>query len=90
LIAKNSAWVIEGLLFAAALIYTLRRDRNVARAYADRRGHRARRGVADAGAQCRALRQPGLSGLRSDLHPLLYRLNRSTFTPAPATFYRET
>ena len=86
LTAKNSAWVIEGLLLALAVSYALRRESAVARAYG------VAAGIALAIASPMLVRNAVLYGspvypaFAPDLHPLLYQLNRSTFTPTPATF----
>ena len=90
LIAKPSSLALIALLPGLAVAYALRRQRNVARGYA------IAAAIALVLASPMFIRNQVYYGspiypvLSSDVNPLLYAMNRATFTPDPLTFYRQT
>ena len=87
LVAKHSSLVLVGLVVLVAITYAIRRQSALARAYA------MSAGIALLLAAPMFIRNQVLYGspiypaLAPDLHPLLYQLNKSTFTPNPASLY---
>jgi hypothetical protein len=90
LIAKHSSLVVVGMVLLVAGYYAMRREFKLARAYATAAG------IAMLVAAPMFIRNQWLFGspiypaLAPDLHPLLYELNRATFTPDPRTLYVQT
>jgi len=89
LLAKHSSLVIVALVAVLAGFYAVRRESAVARAY----GLVAAIGLAIASPMfVRNLiyyGSPIYPALARDLDPLLYQLNKTKFTPAPLTFYKQ-
>ncbi len=89
LIAKHSSLVLVGLIVIVAVAYAMRKQTALARAYA------IAAGIALLVAAPMFIRNQILFGspiypaLAPDLHPLLYQLNKSTFTPSPASLYSQ-
>ena len=89
-VAKLSMLALPGMLFALAGSYAVRRERNVAGAFA------VAGGIALLVAAPLFIRNALLFGspiypaLAPDRNALLYELNRAGFTPAPMAFYRAT
>jgi 6-pyruvoyl-tetrahydropterin synthase related domain len=87
LVAKHSSLVLVGLVILIAIAYAIRRQTGLARAYA------MAAGIALLVAAPMFIRNQLLYGspiypaLAPDLDPLLYQLNKSTFTPNPASLY---
>jgi hypothetical protein len=90
LVAKHSSLVLVGVVLVVAVVYAARREFGMARAFA------AAAGIALVVAAPMFIRNQWLYGspiypaLAPDLHPLLFELNRATYTPNPRTLYVQT